>query len=65
VHKNVMNLMVKTVFELESRVKNYREKMKIGGFACMHACVRCGRDGMLGSFLKKTKRWEVGHMASR
>jgi hypothetical protein len=35
-----MNLMVKTVFELESRVKNYREKMKIGGFACMHACVR-------------------------
>jgi hypothetical protein len=31
VHKNVTNLMVKIVSELESRVKNY------GGFACMHA----------------------------
>jgi hypothetical protein len=39
VHKNVTNLMVKTVSELESRVKNYRGKTKKqkDGSACMHA----------------------------
>jgi hypothetical protein len=26
VHENIMNLMVKTVSELESRAKNYHEK---------------------------------------
>jgi hypothetical protein len=48
VHKNIMNLMVKTVSELESRVKSYLEKMKNDGFACMHASG--GRDGKVGSF---------------
>jgi hypothetical protein len=39
VHKNVTNLMVKTVSELESHVKNYRGKTKKqkDGSACMHA----------------------------
>jgi hypothetical protein len=36
VRKNVMNLMVKTVSELESRVKNYRIKTKKQK-ECMHA----------------------------
>jgi hypothetical protein len=37
VHKNVTNLMVRTVSELESRVKNYRGKTKKqkDGSACM------------------------------
>jgi hypothetical protein len=48
VHKNVTNLMVKTVSELESRVKNYRENEK--WWVCMHACVK---DGKVGSFFLK------------
>jgi hypothetical protein len=56
VHKNVTNLMVKTVSELESRVKNYRKKMKNGGFACMHAS--SSRDGKVGSFFfNKGGKW--------
>jgi hypothetical protein len=49
-----MNLMVKTVSELESRVKNYREKTKKqqDGFACMHASG--GREMEVGG----------GHVAS-
>jgi hypothetical protein len=54
VHKNIMNLMVKTVSELESRVKSYLEKMKNDGFACKHASG--GRDGKVGSFFLKNKR---------
>jgi hypothetical protein len=37
--------MVKTVSELESRVKNYHEKNE-KWWVCMHACVRWqGREG--------------------
>jgi hypothetical protein len=46
VHKNVTNLMVKTVSELESCVKNYRENLKNGGFACMRQ-VAGGEGGKL------------------
>jgi hypothetical protein len=49
--------MVKTVSELESRVKNYRENVK--WWVCMHACVK---DGKVGSFFFKKKwvTWLVG-----
>jgi hypothetical protein len=48
VHTNVTNLIVKTISELESRVKNYRENLKNGGFACMHASgCRRGRWGII------------------
>jgi hypothetical protein len=51
VHTNVTNLIVKTISELESRVKNYRENLKNGGFACMHAS-GC-RRGRWEAFFKK------------
>ena len=35
-HKNLMNLMVKTVCESDIQVKNYSEKTKRNG-GCMHA----------------------------
>jgi hypothetical protein len=56
VHKNITNLMVKPVSDLESRVKNYRgkTKKKKEGSACMHACMCQVRDRW---------RWEVPHMA--
>jgi hypothetical protein len=39
-HKNIRNLMVKTVFELDASLRNYNEKMnEIRLDACMHACV--------------------------
>jgi hypothetical protein len=53
VHKNVTNLIVKTVSELESRVKNYHEKMKNGGFACMRQVAGMGR---WEAFFKRKKR---------
>jgi hypothetical protein len=45
--KNVTSLIVKTISELESRVKNYRGKTKKQkeGSACMHACIRWEGDG--------------------
>jgi hypothetical protein len=58
VHKNVANIMVKTVSELESHVKNYRgnTKKQKEGFACMHACVRWEGDG--------SGRWVRGWLVS-
>jgi hypothetical protein len=46
-----MNFMVKTVSELESRVKNYRGKTKKQkeGSACMHASG--GREMEVGTWL--------------
>jgi hypothetical protein len=54
VHKNVTNLMVKTISELESRVKNCHGKTKKqkDGSACMHACVRLEGD--------EVERWACG-----
>ena len=37
-HKNVTNLVVETVSELDFRVKNYSEKNKRNG-RCVHACM--------------------------
>jgi hypothetical protein len=40
VHKNVRSPIVKTVFESDTSLRNYHEKMKeIRMDACMHACV--------------------------
>jgi hypothetical protein len=44
VHKNIMNIMVKNVSELESRVKNYRGKTK-SKRKDLHACIRWEGDG--------------------
>ena len=37
--KNITNLVVETVSELDLLVKNYSEKIKEMVGACMHACV--------------------------
>jgi hypothetical protein len=39
VHKNVTNLVVETVSELDLRVKNYSEKIKEMMSVCVHACM--------------------------
>jgi hypothetical protein len=59
VHKNVMNIMVKIVSELESHVKNYHGKTKKQkGRTCMHV----GRRQVGGRWRWEVDTWLVGWM---